>query len=519
MTPPVSAPSPAASAPVSSSFPPPPPSRINSVTSLLLDIQQAYRRDPVYLALQRKSAAALSKLSLRVQRSYLYYKDTARLYIPNDLALKTRILQECHDAAAAGHLGKDKTIEQVTRRCYWPRMYDEITRYVASCDSCQRNKPSNQSTPGLSLPLPIPDRPWQQVSLDLITQLPRSRRGHDAIVVFVDKLTKMVHYVPTTTTVTAPELARLFLREVVRHHGVPESILSDRDPRFTAHFWRHFWNCLGTFHPQTDGQTERANRTLEEGLRHYVNTRQTDWDDHLETQELAVNNSKHASTGFTPFFLNYGQEIQLPLDQALQRANLNPNPDSADRIKILHQTHELAKKNLLKAQERQSHYADQRRRDLSFKIGDKVLLSTDHLTLVGRHSKLTPKFLYKYIGPFKIISVKNNNAYELELPPTWSIHPVFNISRLKVYQWHDGFTLFPDRPRLFDRPPPDRITESGAEDYVVDRILAARGRGNRQQYLVLWKGYPLESATWEPRRHLHSASDALAEYHRSVSAD
>ena len=467
---PVSAPAPA---PPSDSFPPPPPSLLNAVTSLLIDIHESYRRDPAYLALLRKSPSALAKLSLRAVRSHLYYKDTTRLYIPNDLALKTRILQECHDAAAAGHLGKDKTVEQVTRRFYWPRMYEEIGQYVSSCDSCQRNKPSNQSTPGLSLPLPIPDRPWQQVSLDLITQLPRSRRGHDAIVVFVDKLTKMVHYVPTTTTVTAPELARLFLREVVRHHGVPESILSDRDPRFTAHFWRHFWNCLGTkltmstaFHPQTDGQTERANRTLEEGLRHYVNSRQTDWDDHLETQELAVNNSKHASTGFTPFFLNYGQEIQLPLDQALQRANLNPNPDSADRIKILHQTHELAKKNLLKAQERQSHYADQRRRDVSFKVGDKVLLSTEHLTLVGRHSKLTPKFLYKYIGPFKITSVKNNNAYELELPPTWSIHPVFNISRLKVY--HDGFTLFPDRPQAFDRPPPESITESGAEIYEID---------------------------------------------------
>ena len=337
--------------------------------------------------------------------------------------------------------------------------------------------------------------------------------------VFVDKLTKMVHYVATTTTVSAPELSRLFVREVVRHHGVPESILSDRDPRFTAHFWRSLWTQLGTkltmstaYHPQTDGQTERANRTLEEGLRHYVNLRQNDWDDHLDAQEIAVNNSKHASTGFTPFAMNYGQEIHLPLDQAMQRANLNKNPDSAQRIRDLHAMHEVAKRNLLRAQQRQSHYTDQHRRDVSFKVGDRVLLSTDHITLTGRNSELTPKFLYKFIGPFKITRVANPNAYELELPPTWSIHPVFNISRLKVY--HDGFELFPGRPPAFARPPPEEINEQGAEVYEVDKIIAHRGSGTRRQYLILWKGYPLESSTWEPAREI-DAPDALAEYHRS----
>jgi hypothetical protein len=186
-------PCPRPSAPSPSSLPshPPPPSqlpaapRLNAVTSLLLDIHLAYRKDPAYVALLNRSAAALSKLDLRVERSYLYYKDSTRLYIPDDLALKTRILHECHDAATSSHLGKEKTIEQVTRRFYWPRMHDEISRYVVSCDSCQRNKPSHQATMGLSQPLPIPDRPWQQVSMDLITQLPRSRRGNDAIVVFV----------------------------------------------------------------------------------------------------------------------------------------------------------------------------------------------------------------------------------------------------------------------------------------------------------------------------------------------
>ena len=168
--------------------------------------------------------------------------------------------------------------------------------------------------------------------MDLIIALPRSRSGKDAIVVFVCKLTKMVHYVATTTNVTAPELADIFMREVVRLHGVPESILSDRDPRFTAHFWRAFWTHLGTtltmstaYHPQSDGQTERANRTLEEMLRSVINFRQNDWDQHLASAEMAINDAKQASTGFSPFYLNYGQEVSMPLDRAL-------SPDCYRRI-------------------------------------------------------------------------------------------------------------------------------------------------------------------------------------------
>jgi hypothetical protein len=244
-----------------------PAHRISAATTLLADIHDAMKVDPAYQA-ELKKRRQRSDL-IQVQGGFLYHH-LNRLYVPNDLALQTRILQECHDAPTGGHLGKDKTVEQVKRRFYWPGMDKFIAQYVTSCDACQRNKPSQQAPMGPMMPLPIPARPWQQVSLDLITALPKSRSGNDAIVVFVDKLTKMVHYVPTTTTVTAPQLATLFMREVVRLHGVPESILSDRDPRFTAHFWKAFWSQLGTAlamstasHPQSDGQTERANRTLD----------------------------------------------------------------------------------------------------------------------------------------------------------------------------------------------------------------------------------------------------------------
>lgn len=338
--------------------------RISNVTSLHADIFQASKNDSNYVRLLKKKQHELKKLHLSIKGGLLYY-DNDRIYLPDDAQLHTRIIHECHDTPTAGHLGKDKTIDQVKRRFYWLRMDEEIQKYVVSCDLCQRNKPSQRPKIGLMQPLPIPNRPWQQVSMDLITQLPRSKLGNDAIVVFVDKLTKMVHYVPTTTNVTAPKLAKIVLREVCRLHGIPESILSDRDPRFTAHFWRALWDQLGTklvmstaYHPQTDGQTERANRTLEEMLRSYVNITQSDWDEHLSVLEMAYNNSKQISTGFSPFYLNTGQEIQMPLDLALGAARACKNPEAADRILELRKDLQLAKDSIRKAQQRQGHYAD-----------------------------------------------------------------------------------------------------------------------------------------------------------------
>jgi hypothetical protein len=490
-------------------------STINSVTSLQEDIRLAALADAAY------QDALVRRLpldgALRVSDGRLYHGD--RVYIPASLPLQTRILLECHDAS--GHLGKDKTMEQVKRRFYWPGMDETVRRYVTSCDACQRNKPSQQSPMGLMRPLPIPTRPWQQVSMDLITQLPRSRKGNDAIVVFVDKLTKMVHYVATTTTVSAPQLATLFMREVVRLHGVPESILSDRDPRFTAHFWRAFWSQLGTtltmstaYHPQTDGQTERANRTLEEMLRARINFKQTDWDDHLSAAELAINNAQQASTGFSPFRLNYGQEVQLPLDQAIAGLRPSNNPEAAERINRLKADLALAHTNIGRAQQRQSRYANEHRRAVTFSVGDLVLLSTAHLKMIG-DDKRTPKFASKCFGPFKVKRVVNANAYELDLPASLRIHPVLNIDRLKAYR--DGAALFPSRPPLDSRPPPESVLESGDEVYEVESILASRGSGARAQYLVQWRGYPLWESTWENAANLSGSRALVADYERGLA--
>lgn len=487
-----------------------------SSDSFAADLAQSALDDPSYQAALVRQRTRTNPV--QVQNGRLVCGD--RVYVPNDLALQTRILQECHDSSLGGHLGKEKTIDQVKRRFYWPGMDAVIQRYVTSCDACQRNKPSQQAPIGLLKSLPIPTRPWQQVSMDLITALPRSRSGKDAIVVFVDKLTKMVHYVATSTTVTAPQLATIFMREVVRLHGVPESILSDRDPRFTANFWRAFWFQLGTtltmstaYHPQTDGQTERANRTLEEMLRSRINFRQTDWDDHLAAAELAINNSIQSSTGFSPFYLNTGQEVRLPLDQAIAGLRPSSNPEAAVRISRLKSDLDRARTHIEQAQKRQAKYADRHRREVKFVVGDQVLLSTAHLRMVGSDTR-TPKFSFKYLGPFKIKRIANANAYELDLPVQLRIHPVFNVNRLKSYR--DGAAAFPSRPRADDRPPPEITLADGAEQYEVESISASRGAGARAQYLVKWRGYPDWEATWEKASSLTGAREAVAEFEVAV---
>ena len=455
----------------------------------------------------------------RVSDGFLYYDD--RLCIPSDPSLRTRLMQECHDSDTGGHLGKDKTTEQLKRRFYWSGMDSDIQQYVTTCDACQRNKPSQQATMGALRSLPIPPSAWHTVSMDLITALPQSASGHDAIVVFVCKLTKMVHYAACSTTVTAPELAEIFLRTVIRQHGLPVNIISDRDPRFTAGFWRALWAKLGTtltmstaYHPQTDGQTENSNKTLETMLRSVVNFEQTDWDSHLHLAEFAVNNSKNATTGYTPFFLNHGHELRSPIDAAIDSLTPPPTNEAADSLSArLLDALTRAQANIKTAQERQAHYADQHRRDVTFKVGDRVLLSSKNLQLLG-DAKRTRKFTSRFIGPYSITRVINDNAYELQLPPNLRIHNVINISQLK--QYHDGAASFPHRAPTAPRPEPESYDAQGVPIHVVHRILDKRGQGRRMQYLVLWTGYPPEEATWEPAVHLAGSPAAIADYENAV---
>jgi transposase InsO family protein len=229
-------------------------------------------------------------------------QDSERLCIPNK-SIRDDLLFDHHDRPTAGHQGFDRTHERLHRHYYWPNMHMDIKNYVTTCDICQKNKASTQSPQGLLEPAPIPKRKWEQVSLDLITGLATTPRHHNAILVVVDCLSKRAHFIATNHKVTGRGIAQLFLDHVFKHHGLPKVIISDRDPRFTGHFWRSLHDLLGiklamstANHPQTDGQTERTNRTLEQILRSYTNLEQSDWDLKLSLAEFAYNDSQQAST-------------------------------------------------------------------------------------------------------------------------------------------------------------------------------------------------------------------------------
>jgi hypothetical protein len=360
--------------------------------------------------------------------------------------------------------------------------------------------------------------------MDFIMELPLTKNGHTAILVFVDRLTKMVHLVPTTTDVSAEGTAKLYVDNVFRHHGLQDEFVSDRDVRFTSRFWQQVLSLVGTrqsmstaFHPQSDGQTERVNRVLEEFLRSYVGPTQDDWDELLPLAEYAINNSVHTSTKFTPFFLNSGQHPLNPLTMYRQvgdrrsrlagRAAISELPAVMAFVKNIHEAIHKAKVNLKAARDRQKTYADQNRRELTFTIGDQVLLRTKNLKLKTTGSR---KLLPKWIGPFPVIGKVGQVAYKLELPDVMLCHPVFHVSNLQPYRSNGSV-----------QPPPMPIEVEGDLEYEVEQILLHRdskmGSRSKREYLVKWLGFGPEHNSWEPASGMH-CDELIAGYWEATHA-
>jgi hypothetical protein len=241
-------------------------------------------------------------------------EDTPQVIVPCDVDICAQLLHEYHDSPSGGHLGREKTYVALSRDFYWPHMY----KWVCSCEACQRVKPAPSSQAPLR-PLPVAADAWTSVRMNFIFGLPADAHDRTGGLVFVDRFSKMVHLAP----VTAEESAAIFVDIVFRHHGLPLDIVSDRDPRFTSAFWTRLFQLLGTrlrmstaAHPETDGQTERANRVVEDVLRSYA-TSYTSWSEFLPMVEFALNNSVHASTGLTPFYVNNARHPRVPASPAV----------------------------------------------------------------------------------------------------------------------------------------------------------------------------------------------------------
>jgi hypothetical protein len=405
-----------------------------------------------------------------------------------------------------------------------------VASYVHGCDMCQRVKYNRQRKPGLMMLRPVPEQVDSDWNMDHITGLPKTARGHDAIQGHYSRGGSIKRIAATDTTVDAERAFQIFLDSVVRHHGVPRSITSDKGPQFTAELWQALWARLDTKLPMTvayraeaNGKAEREGQSLETWLRAFCTEHPEDWDLWLPLAELALNSMPSAGSGVSPYMLLYGKEPALSVDIALDQSSSPPAPEDEEpsanveaakqRWKEMAEAWQKVRGKLLVAQERMKRYADHHRRDASFNVGDRVLLSTEHLK--PSDPKFNRKLAHLFCGPFPIVKVIGN-AYELELPKHMKISPVFNIDRLRAY--HDGKKEFPLRPAAIglQRPPPDSVDASGEERYVVERVLAQRGKGKNAEYLILWKGYPYTDAMWQPLEDLDGAKDALDDFNKFV---
>ncbi|GJU59045.1 putative reverse transcriptase domain-containing protein [Tanacetum coccineum] len=284
-------------------------------------------------------------------------------------------------------------------------MKADIATYVSKCLTCARVKAEHQRPSGLLVQLEIPEWKWDNITMDFITKLPRSSQGFDTIWVIVDRLTKSAHFLPIRENDPLDKLARLYLNRVVARHGIPASIICDRDGRFTSKFWRSFQKSLGTdismstaYRLKTDGQSEKTIQTLEDMLRACVIDFGKGWVKHLPLAEFSYNNSYHASIKAAPYEALYGRKCRSPVCWA---------------------------------EDRQKSYADRKRKPIDFEVGDRVMLKVSPWKGVirfGKRGKLNPR----YVGPFRVLAKVGKVAYRLELPQELSrVHHTFHVSNLK----------------------------------------------------------------------------------------
>ncbi|KAL0556899.1 hypothetical protein IC582_005416 [Cucumis melo] len=450
-------------------------------------IIDAQSNDP-YLVEKRGLAEAgqTAEFSLSSDGGLLFER---RLCVPSDCAVKTELLSEAHSSAFSMHPGSTKMYQDLKRVYWWRNMKREVAEFVSKCLVCQQVKAPRQKPAGLLQPLSIPEWKWENVSMDFITGLPRTLRGFTVIWVVVDRLTKSAHFVPGKSTYTASKWAQLYMSEIVRLHGVPVSIVSDRDARFTSKFWKGLQTAMGTrldfstaFHPQTDGQTERLNQVLEDMLRACALEFPGSWDSHLHLMEFAYNNSYQATIGMAPFEALYGRCCRSPVCWGEIRSRMHT------------------------AQSRQKSYADVRRKDLEFEVGDKVFLKVAPMKGVlrfERRGKLSPRF----VGPFEILERIGPVAYRLALPPSLStVHNVFHVSMLRKY--------VPDPSHVVDYEPLEIDENLSYVEQPVE-VLAREVKTLRNKEIplvkVLWRNHRVEEATWEREDDMRSRYPELFE--------
>ncbi|QRW26437.1 Retrotransposable element Tf2 protein [Rhizoctonia solani] len=431
----------------------------------------------------------------KMEAGLLFYQ--GKIVVPDVGALQMDLLRIFHNSPLASHLGRQRTLELVSQSYYWPGIRADTYWHMDSCETCQRiRKPKYTSIP--PQPLELPTQPWQHVSYDMIVDLPKDRINN-SILVIIDSFTKYGIFVKCSKKLKAPKLVDLFLEHVWKRHGMPEKTISNRGQVFNNKFLQALYKRLGidphfslAYHPQSDGQTEQVNPSIEHFLRAYSGVNQRDWTKWLPMAEFAYNNAVHSSTGKTPFKALYGWE------PTLTPSNVPTNVPEADNLA---QTMEAQWKEVESALQlsKQQMVAGSEGNPTEFEVGEEVWLDAKNIKL----KTLSPKLTEQHLGLFKVTEKISDWAYCLELPPTMRVHNVFYVGLLsKVKQ---------DNNWAFKNCPPP-VTVDGEEEYKVKGITDTVEQNSEWFFRVRWKGYRSEENMWEPWENLKNAGKILKKY-------
>ncbi|GJR23147.1 putative reverse transcriptase domain-containing protein [Tanacetum coccineum] len=383
-------------------------------------------------------------------------------------------MHESHKSKYSVHPGSDKMYQDMKQLYWWPNMKADIATYVSKCLTCLRVKAEHQKPSGLLVQPAIPQWKWENITMDFVTKLPRTQSGNDTIWVIVDRLTKSAHFLPMRETDPMDKLARLYLKEVVTRHGIPVSIICDRDPRFTSNFWRSFQKAMGTrldmstaYHPETDGQSERTIQTLEDMLRAST------------MLVLKLPHSRHFMAESVDRLCDWAKVGDARLT--------GPEHVHETTEKIVQIKHRMQA-----AHDRQKSYADVRRKPLEFQVGDRVMLKVSPwkgVVRFGKRGKLNPR----YIGPFKVLAKVGTVAYRLELPQQLSrVHSTFHVSNLKKCLSDEPLAVPLDEIHIDDKL---CFVEEPVE--ILDREVKRLKRSRIPIIKVRWNSKRGPEFTWE----------------------
>lgn len=434
-----------------------------------------------------------------------------RLCVPESLAKE--VFKIAHDGNF--HAGHHTTHARIAPSVYIKGLWNQLHTYIKHCPDCQLNQTKRHPTYGELNPIATPPIPFHTIAMDFIVALPYYE-GRNMLLTNTCKFTKKKLLIPGFDEWSAAEWGNAFLVAVIAHDwGVPVVIISDRDSKFMSSFWRAIFQKLGTslatstaYHPQSDGQSERTNQTVEIALRFILTTGTDDWLSPLPFLQGSLNNSM-TSTGFAPNELAYGFRVRDTLGLL---ADLPP--EDLDRLRLVKR--EEADDAIAFANAIAKTRYDSKHLSLKIKEGSLVYLRLHHgYSIPG----VNPKLSNQRVGPFKVLEKVGNLAYRLELPATMRIHPVISIAQLEPASDQS------EDPYSRTQPPPPPVEEDSNTDpelakyppYEIERLLERRGTGNSTQYLVKWKGYGNEHNAWYPTWWL--PKDLMQAYDARLAAD